>query len=87
MSEEDLRSDPVILLVGAAVVRDVICIARVATALASTVLGTLTVAGAEVDVRTYMPADTVTAATLVTGILAALMLNPFNPVFPLRQAK
>ena len=48
-------------------------------ALASTVLGALMVAGAEVDARTFLLPDTVTVGTLVSGVLAAPVLDPFDP--------
>jgi leader peptidase (prepilin peptidase)/N-methyltransferase len=48
-------------------------------ALASSVLGTLMIAGAEVDARTFLLPDTVTAGTLLSGILAAAALDPFAP--------
>jgi leader peptidase (prepilin peptidase) / N-methyltransferase len=48
-------------------------------ALASTVLGTLMIAAAEVDARTYLLPDTVTWSAIALGILAASVLNPFEP--------
>jgi leader peptidase (prepilin peptidase)/N-methyltransferase len=48
-------------------------------ALASTILGALMIAGAEVDARTYLLPDTVTWSALALGILAASALNPFQP--------
>jgi leader peptidase (prepilin peptidase)/N-methyltransferase len=79
-SEADLRPHLAILLAGAAAV----AIVSFATlpwpvALASTVLGTLMTAGAEVDARTFLLPDTVTGGTLLSGILAAAALDPFAP--------
>ena len=48
-------------------------------ALASTILGALMIAGAEVDTRTYLLPDTVTWSAIALGILAASALNPFQP--------
>jgi leader peptidase (prepilin peptidase) / N-methyltransferase len=48
-------------------------------ALASTVLGALMIAGAEVDARTYLLPDAVTWSGIALGILAASALNPFQP--------
>jgi leader peptidase (prepilin peptidase) / N-methyltransferase len=48
-------------------------------ALASTMLGALMIAGAEVDARTYLLPDTVTWSAIALGILAASALNPFEP--------
>jgi len=47
--------------------------------LASTVLGALMIAGAEVDARTYLLPDAVTWSAIALGILAASALNPFEP--------
>jgi len=48
-------------------------------ALASTLLGTLMIAGAEIDARTFLLPDTVTLGALIGGILAAAVLDPFDP--------
>jgi leader peptidase (prepilin peptidase)/N-methyltransferase len=48
-------------------------------AVASTVLGALMIAGAEVDARTFLLPDTVTWGGTVLGIIAAAALNPFDP--------
>jgi leader peptidase (prepilin peptidase) / N-methyltransferase len=78
--EADLRPRASILLAGAAAVA-VVSFAALAwpAALASTVLGVLMIAGAEVDARTFLLPDTVTAGALVSGILAAAALDPFAP--------
>ena len=47
--------------------------------LASTVLGALMIAGAEVDARTYLLPDIVTFSGIALGIVAASALNPFEP--------
>ena len=48
-------------------------------ALASTALGALMIAGAEVDARTYLLPDAVTWSSIALGILAASALNSFEP--------
>jgi leader peptidase (prepilin peptidase)/N-methyltransferase len=48
-------------------------------ALASTILGALMIAGAEVDARTHLLPDTVTCGGIALGILAAPALDPFEP--------
>jgi leader peptidase (prepilin peptidase)/N-methyltransferase len=48
-------------------------------AIASTVLGALMIAGAEVDARTYLLPDAVTWSGIALGIIAASALNPFEP--------
>jgi len=50
-------------------------------AIASTVLGILMIAGAEVDARTYLLPDAVTIGATVAGILAALLIDPIDPWF------
>jgi leader peptidase (prepilin peptidase) / N-methyltransferase len=48
-------------------------------ALASTILGALMIAGAEVDARTHLLPDTVTYGGIALGILAAPAIEPFEP--------
>jgi leader peptidase (prepilin peptidase)/N-methyltransferase len=48
-------------------------------ALASMLLGTLMIAGAEVDARTFLLPDTVTLGALAAGIAAAAALDPIDP--------
>jgi leader peptidase (prepilin peptidase) / N-methyltransferase len=48
-------------------------------AVASTILGALMIAGAEVDARTHLLPDTVTYGGIALGILAAPALDPFEP--------
>jgi leader peptidase (prepilin peptidase) / N-methyltransferase len=50
-------------------------------AIASTVLGILMIAGADVDARTYLLPDAVTLGAALAGILAALLIEPFNVWF------
>jgi leader peptidase (prepilin peptidase) / N-methyltransferase len=48
-------------------------------ALASTVLGALMIAGAEVDARTYLLPDAVTWSAIAVGIFAASAFDQFEP--------
>jgi leader peptidase (prepilin peptidase) / N-methyltransferase len=48
-------------------------------AIASIVLGTLMLAGADIDARTYLLPDTVTFGTIGSGILVAPLFDPGNP--------
>src|SRR6267154_1786219 len=48
-------------------------------AIASTVLGTLMIAGADVDARTYLLPDLVTWGAAGCGIAAAPLLEAFDP--------
>src|SRR5215467_7292982 len=49
-------------------------------AIASTVLGILMIAGADVDARTYLLPDAVTFGATVAGIIAAPLLDPIDPL-------
>ena len=80
MSEEDVRPNPVILLAGSTAVAAIsFMFLAWPAALASTVLGILMIAGAEVDARTFLLPDTVTAGAFVSGLLAAPALDPLAP--------
>jgi leader peptidase (prepilin peptidase)/N-methyltransferase len=48
-------------------------------ALASIALGALMIAGADVDARTFLLPDFVTVGAAVCGIVAAAVLDPFDP--------
>jgi prepilin signal peptidase PulO-like enzyme (type II secretory pathway) len=79
-SEQDLRPNPTILFgVGGAVALVSTLSLPWPLALASTILGALMIAGAEVDARTYLLPDAVTWGGIASGILAASALNPFEP--------
>jgi leader peptidase (prepilin peptidase) / N-methyltransferase len=47
-------------------------------ALASTTLGAFMLAGAEIDARTYLLPDLITAGALLSGLLAAAIFDPAN---------
>jgi leader peptidase (prepilin peptidase)/N-methyltransferase len=55
-------------------------------ALASTLLGALMIAGADIDARTFLLPDLVTGGTLLSGILAAPLLNPYDSALALGVA-
>jgi leader peptidase (prepilin peptidase) / N-methyltransferase len=55
-------------------------------AIASLVLGTLMIAGADVDARMFLLPDTVTYGALLTGLAAAYALNPLQPRLALQTA-
>ncbi len=78
----ELCPAPGVLLVGFAAVAAV-SFASLAwpIALASTLLGTLMIAGAEVDARAFLLPDTVTLGAAVIGILAAAALDPLDPAW------
>jgi leader peptidase (prepilin peptidase)/N-methyltransferase len=55
-------------------------------AVASIILGALMIAGADVDARTYLLPDTVTWGAVGSGLLAALALNPLDPMLGFESA-
>jgi leader peptidase (prepilin peptidase)/N-methyltransferase len=75
-----LRPDLRILLAGSVVVALIsVATLPLSVALASTVLGALMIAGAEIDARTYLLPDLVTLGTFVCGVLVQFALDPFSP--------
>ena len=72
MSDQNL-SPSFVLLAGGSLVIAFLSIASLPwpAALASTLLGTLMIAGAEIDARTCLLPDLVTGGTFLGGILAA----------------
>lgn len=55
-------------------------------ALASTILGALMIAGAEIDARTYLLPDLVTLGALACGVFVQFTLDPFSPMEAARLA-
>jgi leader peptidase (prepilin peptidase) / N-methyltransferase len=55
-------------------------------AIASTALGILMIAGADVDARTYLLPDAVTWGAAIIGVLAAPWLDPLDPWFAVASA-
>jgi leader peptidase (prepilin peptidase) / N-methyltransferase len=79
-SGDDLRPNPAILIGGAGTIGLISALSLPwPVAVASTVLGTLMVAGAEVDARTFLLPNLVTWGAVVCGILAAPLLNVTEP--------
>jgi leader peptidase (prepilin peptidase) / N-methyltransferase len=84
---EDLRPRMSILVGGtAAVAAFSIASLNAPAALASSVLASLMIAGAEIDSRTFLLPDVVTGGTLLSGALAAPLLNPHAPFLALATA-
>jgi leader peptidase (prepilin peptidase) / N-methyltransferase len=79
-SENDLRPSLAVLIGGAAVIGLISALSLPwPVAIASTVLGTLMLAGADVDARTFLLPDLITWGAVVCGIVAAPLLDPVHP--------
>jgi len=75
-ADDVLRPNPAVLLGGAVTIGVISALSLPWTAaIASTVLGMLMVAGAEVDARTSLLPDSITWVALVCGIVAAPLLD------------
>jgi leader peptidase (prepilin peptidase) / N-methyltransferase len=87
MSEPDLRPNPTLLLgsIGAIAVVSAASLPW-HVAIASIMLGSLMAAAAEIDARTCLLPDVTTLGAVAVGILAAPMLNPFDPWISLSVA-
>lgn len=86
-SEDDLRPNPAVLIGGAVAIGLISALSLPwPIAVASTVLGTLMVAGAEVDARTFLLPDLITWGAVICGILAAALLNMAAPWAALGEA-
>ena len=78
--EDDLRPNPAILIGGAGAIGLISGLSLPwPVAVASTALGTLMIAGAEVDARTFLLPNLVTWGAIICGILAAALLNTTGP--------
>jgi leader peptidase (prepilin peptidase)/N-methyltransferase len=76
----DIRPDLRVLVVGCAAVALISAATLpLSVALASTVLGALMIAGADIDARTYLLPDFVTLGAFVCGVLVQFALDPFSP--------
>ena len=74
--EHDLRPNAVVLVVGTAIVGLVSALSLPwPIAIASTVLGTLMLAGADVDARTFLLPDLTTLGAVVCGVVVAPILD------------
>ena len=79
-SKDDLRPDLAILIGGACVIGLISALSLPwPAAIASTVLGTLMIAGADVDARTFLLPDLITFGALFCGLLAAPLLDTTDP--------
>jgi len=76
----DLRPNPAVLI-GAGGALAILSAAFLpwSVAIASTVLGVLMIAGADVDARTYLLPDAVTFGATLAGIVAAPFMDPVDP--------
>ena len=79
-SEDDLYPNAAVLLGGVATIALVSALSLPwPAAIASTVLGALMVAGADIDARTFLLPDLITFAAVVCGIVAAPLLDAAQP--------
>jgi leader peptidase (prepilin peptidase)/N-methyltransferase len=86
-SEIDLRPSPTILIGGACVIGLISALSLPwPMAVASTLLGTLMIAGADVDARTFLLPDLITFGALLCGIIAAPLLDTMDPWAAAAQA-
>ena len=77
---DNLRPHPAVLAAGCCAVALVsMLLLPWPLALASIALGALMIAGADVDARTFLLPDFVTIGAAVGGIVAAAVLDPFDP--------
>jgi leader peptidase (prepilin peptidase) / N-methyltransferase len=86
-SEDDLRPSLAILIGGVGVVGLISALSLPwPVAIASTVLGALMIAGADVDARTFLLPDLITFGAVFGGILAAPLLDTADPWSAVGQA-
>jgi len=79
-SEDDLYPNAAVLLGGIATIALVSSLSLPwPAAIASTVLGALMVAGADIDARTFLLPDLITFGAVVCGIVAAPLLDAAQP--------
>ena len=79
-SEDDLYPNAAVLLGGIATIAFVSSLSLPwPAAIASTVLGALMVAGADIDARTFLLPDLITFGAVVCGIVAAPLLDAAQP--------
>lgn len=86
-ADEDLRPNRGVLICGSAAV----ALISAATlpwpdAAASTALGALMIAGADIDLRTFLLPDVVTGGAVLSGLVAASALDHFSPLASLAVA-
>ena len=80
VTRDALRPNGLVLLCGSAIVA-VIAATTLPwpDAVASTVLGILMIAGADVDARSFLLPNVVTGGAVVCGLVATSLLDPFDP--------
>jgi leader peptidase (prepilin peptidase)/N-methyltransferase len=87
VSNQSLRPRLAVLTAGVAATTGLSLIALHGwTALASAALGILMVAGADIDARSFVLPNILTAATFLSGLLFALVLNPHDAELALAAA-
>ena len=75
-SEVDLRPSPTVVIVGVCVIGLISALSLPwPVAIASTMLGTLMIAGADIDARTFLLPNLITFGALFGGIVAAPLLD------------
>ena len=75
-----LAPNPVVLIAGSAAIAALSFAALpLVPAIASTLLGALMVAGADIDSRTFLLPDTVSFGAMASGLVAAFVLAPDQP--------
>ena len=85
--EDDLRPSPAILIGGVGAIGLISALSLPwPVAIASTVLGALMVAGADVDARTFLLPNLITFGAVFGGILAAPLLDTADPWAAVGQA-
>ena len=79
-SEDDLSPNPMVLAGGVVAIGVISALTLPwPVAIASAVLGTLMLAGADVDARTFLLPDAITWGAVACGIVAASLLHPAAP--------
>jgi leader peptidase (prepilin peptidase) / N-methyltransferase len=83
----DLRPDPVVLFFGATTIGVVSALSLPwPVAIASTVLGVLMIAGAEVDARTFLLPNLITWGAVISSVVAAWSLDRTAPLLAAEDA-
>lgn len=87
MGNENPQPRPIVIISGAAAMVGLSALTLSGwTALASAVLGTLMVIGIEIDARSFMLPNLLTAGTLLAGLVFAPLLEPRDAAFALALA-
>ena len=87
IADEDLHPNVAILLGGTVAVALISALSLPwPIAIASTLLGALMIAGADVDARVFLLPDIVTLGAAASGIIAAYALAPIDPLWSVADA-